>query len=268
MHPVERLRYVANAGGHDPVMVAREAAYALAEISESDPPGLVPACRRLIDRHLTAGPLWWLSARILADGDPATAAMLAADELDEDPTDRTLARAIPDDIAVLVIGWPDLAGAALRRRGDLEALVVEADGEGQSLARRLRDAGNEVSLVPDLGVGSAAVVADLVLIEAHAAGPSGLLANRGSHAAAAVARQTDVPVWAVAGVGRVLPGPMWDALLARIDEEEDEPWDRPVEVVPAGLVTSVVGPEALLDGVQALAEPGCLVAPELLRPAG
>lgn len=268
MHPVERLRHVANAGGHDPVTVAREAAYALAEISESDPPGLVPACRRLIDRHLTSGPLWWLSARILADSDPATAAMLAADELDEDQTDRTLARAIPDDIAVLVVGWPDLAAAALRRRGDLEALVVEADGEGRSLARRLSDAGNEVSLVPDLGVGSAAAVADLVLIEAHAAGPSGVLAQRGSHAAAAVARRSDVPVWAVAGVGRVLPGPMWDALLARLDEEGEEPWDRPVEVVPAGLVTSVAGPEAMSEGAVALAEPACVVAPELLRPAG
>jgi Initiation factor 2 subunit family len=268
MHPVERLRYVANAGGYDPVMAAREAAYALAEISESDPPGLLPACRRLIDRHLTSGPLWWLSARMLAGEDPALAALAAADELDEDQTDRTLARALPDDICVLVIGWPDLAGAALRRRGDLEALVVEADGDGQSLARRLRDAGNEVSLVPDLGVGSAAVVADLVLIEAHAAGPSGLLASRGSHAAAAVARRTDVPVWAVAGVGRVLPGAMWDAMLVRVDDEGEEPWDRPVEVVPASLVTSVVGPEGLSEGVEALADPACPVAPELLRPAG
>lgn len=269
MHPVERLRYVAQAGGIDPTLVAREAAYALAQVAETDEPGLVPACRRLIDRHLTAGPLWWLSARILADAEPANAAVLAADELDEDPTDRRLARDLPDDAVVLIVGWPDLAGAALRRRGDLEVLVVDADGEGSSLGRRLRDAGNEVSLVPDLGVGAAATVADLVVIEAHAAGPSGILANRGSHAAAAVALGAGVPVWAVAGVGRVLPGPMWDALLARIDDEEqDEPWDRPVELVPVALIGSIVGADGLSPGVTALSAPTCPLSPELLRPAG
>jgi hypothetical protein len=268
MHPVERLRYVAQASGSDPALLAREAAYALAQVAEEDEPGLVPACRRLIERHLSAGPLWWLSARALADPDPGPAARLAADELDDDATDRVLARVLPEDIAVLVIGWPDLAGAALRRRGDLEALVVEGDGDGRALARRLRESGNEVSLVPDSGIASAAVVCDLVVVEAHAAGPGGILANRGSHAAAAVAQGAGVPVWAVAGIGRVLPGPMWDAMLSRIDEEGDEPWDRAVEVVPAGLISAVVGSDGLVEGLAALSAPTCLVAPELLRSMG
>jgi Initiation factor 2 subunit family len=268
MHPVERLRYVAQAGGSDPALLAREAAYALAQVAEEDEPGLVPACRRLIERHLSAGPLWWLAARALADPDPGPAARRAAEELDDDPTDRILARALPEDIAVLVIGWPDMAGAALRRRGDLEALVVEGDGDGRALARRLRESGSEVSLVPDSGIASAAVVSDLVLLEAHAAGPGGILANRGSHAAAAVAQSAGVPVWVVAGVGRVLPAAMWDAMLSRIDEEGDEPWDRAVEVVPAALLTAVVGPDGQGDGLAALSVPTCLVAPELLRPTG
>jgi hypothetical protein len=268
MHPVERLRYVAQASGSDPALLAREAAYALAQVAEEDEPGLVPACRRLIERHLSAGPLWWLSARALADPDPGPAARLAADELDDDATDRVLARVLPEDIAVLVIGWPDLAGAALRRRGDLEALVVEGDGDGRALARRLRESGNEVSLVPDSGIASAAVVCDLVVVEAHAAGPGGILANRGSHAAAAVAQGAGVPVWAVAGIGRVLPGPMWDAMLSRIDEEGDEPWDRAVEVVPSGLISAVVGSDGLVEGLAALSAPTCLVAPELLRSMG
>jgi hypothetical protein len=268
MHPVERLRYVAQSGATDPALVAREAAYALAQVAESDLPGLVPACRRLIDHHVSSGPLWWISARVLADSDPGLAALQAAEELDEDPTDRMLARALPDDGAVLVVGWPDLAGAALRRRGDLEALIVDGDGGGAMLARRLRDAGLDLSLVPDGGIASAAMVADLVLVEAHAAGPGGILANRGSHAAAAVALGGAVPVWAVVGVGRVLPGPLWDSLLARMDEEGTEPWDRPVEVVPANLLTSVLGPQGLSEGVAALSEPGCLSSPELLRPTG
>jgi hypothetical protein len=167
MHPVERLRYVAQATGADPAVVAREAAYALGQVAETDLPGLVPSCRRLIERHVTSGPLWWLAARILADADPGPAARRAAEELDEDPTDRALARLLPDDTTVLVVGWPDLAGAALRRRGDLEVLVVEGDGDGTVLARRLREAGSDVALVPDAGVAAAAVVAGLVLIEAH-----------------------------------------------------------------------------------------------------
>ena len=30
-----------------------------------DPPGLVTACRRILDRHPLSGPLWWLAARVL-----------------------------------------------------------------------------------------------------------------------------------------------------------------------------------------------------------
>ena len=45
----------------------------------------------------------------------------------------------------------------------------------------------------------------------------------GSHAAAAVAHHAGVPVWVVAGVGRVLPQRMWEALTQRLDEGEDEP---------------------------------------------
>jgi translation initiation factor 2B subunit (eIF-2B alpha/beta/delta family) len=169
---------------------------------------------------------------------------------------------------VLVVGWPDLAGAALRRRGDLEVLVVEGDGDGTVLARRLREAGSDVTLVPDAGVAAAAVVAGLVLIEAHAAGPAGILANRGSHAAAAVAARSGVPVWAVVGVGRVLPGAMWDALLSRVDDQGVEPWERAVELVPADLLDSVVDPTGPRVTTEALTDPDCPTSPELLRPAG
>jgi hypothetical protein len=268
MHPVERLRYVAQASGADPALVATEAAYALAQVYASDPPGLVPSCRRLIDRHLTSGPLWWLSARVLADADPAGAAHLAAQELDDDPTAQQLAAVLPDDTTVLVVGWPDLAGAALRRRGDLEALIVEGDGDGSVLARRLADAGSTVALVADSGAAAAVVVAGLVIVEAHAAGPSGVLATRGSHAVAAVAARYGIPVWAVAGVGRVLPVRMWDAMLRRVDDEGHEPWERPLEVVPADLLTAVAGPTGTAEPSDALAAPTCPTAPELLRPTG
>jgi hypothetical protein len=185
--------------------------------------------------------------------------------MEDDPTAATLAAALPDDATVTIVGWPDVVAAALHRRGDAEVLVVDAMGDGSALARRLGDRGSRVSVVPDGGVAAAAVVSDLVLVEALAAGPSGLLTTSGSHAAAATASHAGVPVWAVAGVGRVLPARLWAALLARLDEGDDEPWDRDVELVPASLVVSTVGPAGAAPGVGALRDDTCPVAPELLR---
>jgi hypothetical protein len=268
MHPIERLRYVARAEGADPGLVAAEAASALGDVARGDIGGLVPGCRRLIDRHPTNGPLWWLSARILTAPEPWDAAREAGAALAHDPTERRLAAALPDDTTVLVVGWPDIAAAALARRADLEVLAVDGGGDGAALARRLGDDGGSVSIVPDAGIASAATVAGLVVIEALAAGPGGLLAAPGSHAAAAVAQRAGVAVWAVTGVGRVLPEGLWAALLARVDESGLEPWDRPAELVPAALVTSVVGPEGPRAAEAGLAESSCPVAPELLRRTG
>lgn len=267
MHPIERLRYVARAEGADPALVASEAASALAAVARGDPAGLLPACRRLIGRHLTAGPVWWLSARLLGSSDVAAEARAAAGELAEDPTGRHLAGAIPDDATVLLVGWPDVAAAALRRRGDLEVLVVDGGGEGAALARRLADAGNDVALVSDSGAAAAAVVADLVIVEARAAGPSGVLAAPGSHASAAVGSRSGASVWAVAGTGRVLPAALWEALLARFDAG-GEPWERDAELVPSDLLGAFVGPEGPVGVVEGLAASTCAPAPELLRDAG
>lgn len=268
MHPIEHLRYVARAGGADPAVVAMEAAAALVEMARVQPAGLVPACRRLIDRHVVAGPVWWLSARMLRDDDPVTAGRRAADELRNDGTPAALAEVLPDSATAVVVGWPDLASDAIRRRGDVEVLVVDWAGEGAQLVRRLRDLDYSAVLVPESGVGPAAVVADVVVVEALAAGPAGVLAVPGSMAAAAVAAHQQVPVWVVTGVGRVLPGALWDALLARLDGSGREPWDRPAEVVPADLIAQVVGPEGRVDTAEGLQRATCPAAPELFRAAG
>ncbi len=264
MHPLERLRYVARVQGADPALLAVEMAESLAEIAGEDPAGLVPACRRLVDRHPSNGPVWWLSARLLSSPDPADAASEAAGALTHDPTAGRLAAALPDDAVVAAVGWPDVVGEALRRRGDLEVLLVDGGGESAGLLHSLEAAGAAVCPVPDWGVAAAASVAGVVLVEASLAGPGGLLAAPGSYAAAAVAARAGVAVWAVAGVGRVLPGALWDAALARLDADGREPWDRDVEVVPAELFEQVVTPEGL-HGPEAFQEPGCPVAPELLR---
>lgn len=268
MHPIEHLRYIARATGADPAVVAAEAADALTEMARIQPAGLLPACRRLIERHLSAGPVWWLSARMLREEDPVRAGRDAAERLRGDTTPAVLADQLPDSATAVVVGWPDLTVEALRRRGDIEVLVVDWDSEGEHLVRRLREREQAAALVEPSGVGPAAVVADIVIVEAYAAGPAGILAVPGSMAAAAVAAHQHIPVWAVVGVGRALPGPLWDALLARLDATGLEPWERSVEMVPADLLTSVSGPDGALDAADGLQQATCPAAPELFRAAG
>src|SRR5436190_24211792 len=97
MHPMERLRYVARAGGVDPSLLVRETAAALAAVAHEDPVGMVSGCRRLIERHVTAGPMWWLVARVLTAPDPVGEAWVAADEIDSDATADHVAHCLPDD---------------------------------------------------------------------------------------------------------------------------------------------------------------------------
>src|SRR5579864_4374896 len=102
MHPIERLRHVARVAGADPALVASEAAGALASMANVDPAGLVPACRRLIERHVASGPVWWVCARVLSGADQAAAARQAAADLDADRTERVLVRELPDGASVTV----------------------------------------------------------------------------------------------------------------------------------------------------------------------
>ena len=46
----------------------------------------------------------------------------------------------------------------------------------------------------------------------------------------------------------MLPHRLWDALTTRLDESEDEPWDRPDELVPSDLVDMVVRSDCRLVG--------------------
>ena len=267
MHPIERLRYVARAEGAGPSVLVREAAAALADFTD-DPVGLVTACRRLVDRHPTVGPLWWLASRVLAAAEPEDELCRAGEEVHADETGWALAAALPDDATVVVVGWPEQVAEALRRRGDVEVLIVDAAGDGAGLCRRLRRAGVQAVDVPDVGLGPAVARSHLVVLEASALGPDGFVATTGSRAAAAVARHAGLPVWVAAGVGRVLPARLWRALADRLDRASPPPWDRAHEVVPLALADLVAGPGGLEPAAEAPARGDFPVAPELLKQVG
>jgi hypothetical protein len=262
---MERLRDVARHAAPEHGVLAQEAASALASLAD-DPAGLVLACKRLVDRHPAAGPLWSMCARVLTSGDPGREAWRCLSEIDEDLTASYVVQLLPDEATVTVLGWPEVAARALPPRGDVVALVVDALGEGSQLVRRLGRLDVDATEVAEAATAAAVLASDLVLLEAVASGPDAFLAVPGSHAAAAVARHAGSPVWLVVGAGRALPAPLWGALTGRI--AAGDPLEADVEVVPLDLVDVVVGPDGGAPGGDLAVRADCPVAPELLGPGG
>lgn len=262
VHPIERLRYVARAAGVPQRVLLEEAAGALAGFSY-DPTGLVTACRRMVSRQPTSAPLQWLAARVLSGADPRAEAREVLERIGADPTVVELRHAVADDALVCLVGWSEQVAEALPPRGDVSVLVVDPFGDG--FARQLWRRDVDAVEVSGVGLGAAVVASDLVLLETTAVGTTDFLGAAGSRAAAAVARDAGVPVWLVAGEGRLAPEPMWQALVRRALPDGDEPWEADLEVVPLRLVDAVVGPAGPEPVEMALARCDCPVVPELLR---
>lgn len=263
---MERLRYIARASGYDQRLLVRETAEAVRGM-RGDPAGLVVTCRRIVERHPTSGALWWWCSSVLASPEPFRAAGDLAAEVEHDPTPDHLHDLLPDDATVCVVGWPDLVGDAVMRRGDVRVLAVDADDEGSSFVRRLHRADVEADVVPAAGLSAAVLAADLVLIESLAGGVGEVLAATGSRALASVAYCAEIPLWLVSGRGRRLPGAMFVEMCRRIDDRA-RGWVGPAETVPAALFSALVGPEGWREPTGPddwSAE--CPLAAELLRPS-
>ena len=263
MHPIERLRYLARSSGGDARVMVSETASALRGMG-MDPAGLVVACRRIVERHPTAGPLWWLCAHMLTAADPYATARRLADEIDADLTPEVLIDTLPIDATVCVVGWPDLAGEALLRRGDLSVLAIDADDQGSSFVRRLERADVEAEVIEAAGLAAAVLAADVVLIEASAASSTELLAARSSRAVASVAYCSEVPVWAIVGIGRCLPEAGFTSLVQRVADVR-EPWLAEADVLPLALFSHVVTSAGCRPIEEAALVTECPLAHELLR---
>jgi hypothetical protein len=122
VHPIERLRFVARSGWGGPAQLGAEAAWALAELAEQEPPALVPACRRLLERNPTCGPLWWVAARVLCAGDAWAEAARCAQLLEDDPTAELL--------EVELHGRRSVRHGALAEAAAAEVVLLGADAVG------------------------------------------------------------------------------------------------------------------------------------------
>ncbi|HXQ60718.1 MAG TPA: hypothetical protein VN796_00220 [Acidimicrobiales bacterium] len=214
MHPIERLRYVARAGWGAPDVLAAEAAWALADLAVREPSAVLPACRRLLDRHPGCGPMWWVAARILTAGDPVAEGERCADALECDQTDELLDEALPP-------------GARVVRRGGVSDVAS----------------------------------ADIVVVQVDAFGAGGMVVDADVLGLLEAARAVEVPVWAEAGVGRILPPRLWDALARKLESAVDA---RAGVVADLAGVERVVGPSGAQPPRLALAGTDCPEPPELL----
>ena len=264
MHPIERLRYVARAEGASPAVIVSESARALSTF-HADPAGLVMATRRLVAHHPTLGAMWWMGARVLTATDPGTEAFTLSEELEDDDTPRQLARALDPDATVLIVGWPAQTVEALVKRGSGTVFVADVGREAAGAQRFLDNRGVDALLVSLTGLAAAVRAADVVIVECLAGGPDEGLFDGASASAAALASAFDVSVWAAVGVGRMLPGRMWEALVGRW-EALDEGWELAEDLVPWSLVDQVVGEHGVVETVAVATLTTAPVAPELLRP--
>lgn len=103
MHPMEYLRHVAGARGADASDLVHESAWALAAMA-SDPQALVLIVRRLVEKHPTCAPLWWLGAHTLTALDPVSQLRDVMADYAQDPTESHLVEMLAhaDDSVTIV----------------------------------------------------------------------------------------------------------------------------------------------------------------------
>jgi hypothetical protein len=262
VQPFERLRYLARWSGEDDGALVSEAADCLAGFAD-DPAGLVVACRRLLSYHPSSGALWWLCARVLTAPDPADAAWQAWNLVNEDRTAERLSGLLPfpHDEPIAVLGWPDLAGAALTERPDLDVRVVRRRSGDDHLRVRLARREPTVRVVSEVEI--AALGPSHLLVEATAASPTCAVVPDGAPDLLAELASSGTTGWLVAGVGRVLPERLFVSL--RHELERDDPGRAACALVDMARFARVAGPTGL-DAPDALSRRvDAPVAPELLR---
>lgn len=138
---MERLRYLARLDPSQVDVIATEAAATLLACA-ADPAELVVACRRLLDRHPAAGPLWWVASSALTSADPQAALMAVLRTLDEDPTSLFIdAELAVNPDAVVLDAWsfgvdgvysapPDVADAEDAFAAGEHVIVAGGPGRG------------------------------------------------------------------------------------------------------------------------------------------
>ncbi len=117
-----------------------------------------------------------------------------------------------------------LTVAARNRQFFVSCAATLPDGEGVEMAADLAAAGVAVELIPDDEIDEVLLGCDLVLLGTSAIGPTAAMNIKGSAAVTREALAMRVPLYLVASVEKVLPGPLFDrAVRAGAQEGRYEP---------------------------------------------
>ena len=250
MHPIEHLRYVARATGADPVALVSETAQALFGL-HMEPAGLVLAARRIVERHPTCAPLWWLCAQALSAMDPFERLYELESEIEKDATTDHLLEKISDAQVLCIVGWSPTALEALVQRGDCKALVIDSFGSADHAVNALERVDVEAEVVSSEHAAIAIDLCDMLVVDALGCGPDEFLMSAGSRAAAALAYVAEKPSLVTARRGTRLPAELWNALKDRA-VKVDRPWGNQVDIVPRTLLQAVVGPTGTVSASASL----------------
>ena len=266
MHPIERLRFIAQADDESARALAEEAAFTLAELAVEDAAAVVMAGRRLVERHPSCGPLWWVCSGLIETDDPYGAAERLSAELYSDPTPARLAdslrqrAAASDAIAALLPA--EVLVEALERRGAGELRVI---GCHRSLGSAMRALGRHVDEIVGYEFDeseSALSGAALLVVEVCLAGKAGVVVGSECAAAIELAGRLGVPAVAVAGTGRVLSSPLPETAVQLARGE--------LVLVDPGDFACLVGEDGSEDPAAALSRPapGCPALARGVRKGG
>jgi translation initiation factor 2B subunit (eIF-2B alpha/beta/delta family) len=116
---------------------------------------------------------------------------------------------------VLTFGGSGSVKAVLTAAGRTRSFFVSCattlpDGEGVEMAADLAATGVSVELIPDDEIAEVMLGCDLVMMGTSAIGPHAAMTIFGSALVSKEARSSGVPLYLVASVEKVLPGPLFD----------------------------------------------------------
>jgi hypothetical protein len=259
VHPIEHLRYLARTDSADAAGLVAETATALGAL-RGEHANLVVAARRIVERHPSVGPLWWLCAHLLVSDDARELAWDLADEVSADATAEVLAAELPFGATVLTGGLHPLLVEAGAERPDVAITCLAFNEAGRRAAGRTARFGPAIELIAAAELVTAAGTADVVLVTLMAGSADLALVAPEAAAAARAGVAAGTPVWLVAPVGTCLPRRYVEAIAEGAPE-------LVAEVEPA-LAARVVGPHGARTDIASALAPTAPVAPELLRAIG
>jgi hypothetical protein len=259
VHPIEHLRYLARTDSADAAGLVAETATALGAL-RGEHANLVVAARRIVERHPSVGPLWWLCAHLLVSDDARELAWDLADEVSADPTSALLAAELPIAAHVLTGGFHPTIGAAGAERPDVAITCLALTDGARRVASRIARFGPEIDLIGASELADAAAAADVVLVMLTAGSAELALTTPDAAATARAGAAAGTPVWLVAPLGTCLPRRYVEAIA-------EGAGDLVADVDPA-LAERLIGPLGTCADVATALGPTAPIAPELLRAIG